>query len=81
MGLPANQLAFNIRYSVSILLTQIDNAYVTLPNTAKKNRAGDKPSHLVLKFLTDLSERQLIILSWVLTYISAVFELRTANGD
>ena len=61
-GVPANQLAFIMRYSVSILLAQIDNAYVTLPNTAKKNRAGDKPSHLVLKFLTDSSEYYLIIL-------------------
>jgi hypothetical protein len=79
VGVPANQLAFIIRYSVSILLAQIENAYVTLPNIAKKNRAGDKPSHLVLKFLTDLNER-LILLIRMWTYRSAGFELRAENG-
>ncbi len=80
VDVPANQLAFVIRYSVSILLTQIENTYVTLPNNAKKNRAGDKPSHLVLKFLTDLNEH-LILLIRMWTYRSAEFELRAANGD
>lgn len=52
--LPANQPAFLIRYPRSILSAQIDHAYVVFPNIAKKKRAGDKPSHRVLKFFTTL---------------------------
>jgi hypothetical protein len=35
-----------------MLFAQIDSAYVVLPKIAKKNNAGDKPSHRVLKFFT-----------------------------
>lgn len=41
-----------MRYSLSVLLARIDEEYAVFPHMAKKKRAGDKPSHLVLKFLT-----------------------------
>lgn len=49
---PASQLALVMRYSFSMLLTHIDSEYVALPRIEKKNSAGARPSHRVLKFLT-----------------------------
>jgi len=49
---PANQLAFLMRYALSMFFTQMDNAYVVFPRIEKKKSAGDNASHRVLKFLT-----------------------------
>ena len=51
-GLPASQPALRIRYPGSVLFAQMDKEYVALPKIEKKKRAGDKPSHRVLKFFT-----------------------------
>lgn len=48
---PAIQLPFLIRYPRSVEAANIDKTYATLPNIANTKRAGDSPSHLVLKFL------------------------------
>ena len=49
---PANQGAFANRYFFFIEARHIENAYVQFPVTANRNRAGDRPSHLVSKFFT-----------------------------
>ena len=49
---PANQGPFASKYFIFIEAKQIDNAYVLLPEIAKRNRAGDSPSHFVSTFFT-----------------------------